>query len=680
MQSVLLLALVACMLAIPGVGASFAAFAPGELSFVTWSASVFALGYAAAGGCSFILASAHAFWLSFFIPLWVVVSAVLWFLALRRASLRDHLHGLLVDIRDQRYPLLLGGVVVAAVLIIHLGFLHYVVGPRYIYYLNGIEIANSHGTPSQTLEYGQSWPQATDKIFHDAFAGVLVLFDRNPLIGPGVLLCVSLLGAALGLWASAWELGIRRTGGLLPLLLLGNGVIFNTGFSDAFTEYRAEDFGRAIAFCALALAIFAIRKKKWRPAVIAGLALAVASGTHLVPVVVVVLAICLFAVAQLIRDRSKSAWIATLRALVIVGASSAVIGLIIRVFAGGSFGLTGASNQAAYASFRGKFDPTAYLDMGTFPPIRSRTPYMPAHKVVDDFVTAALGIHVPTVTALLLLLGALVATVLLFVLVPTDLRTVGVVGLGLWAGLVVVSLFFSYRYHIYIDATFGVRRLGIYASLGPVLLGLGVLEGLLLLIERLLPLPEPTRPPALIAAAAVPVLVLTVWLFPSSGLSSQLHRVSQDRITFTDWVRAHTSCGARFLVNQRSEGPITSLTGREALTEGMGPYLRPSVLPYVVNLMLRTQQFYLHPQENEALLRQYDITYVVVAREGDLIGYREPEGKRVDLAALNATSFLRPVLVKPYVRVYQVVGARAPAVSPLLKGPYLHCLTQPARF
>ena len=682
MQSVLLLALVVCMLGIPGVGASFAAFAPGELSFVTWSASVFGLGYAAAGGCSFILASTHTFRLSFFIPLWVVVSAVLWILALRRASIRDHLHGLAVGIRDQRYPLLLGGVVVVAILAISIPYLHYLGGPHYVYYLNGVEIANSHGTPSKTLEYGQVWPPATDKIFLDAFTGALVLFNQNPLIGPGVLLWVSLLGAALGLWASAWELGIRRTGGLLPLLLLGNGVIFNTAFRNDFTEYRAEDFGRAIAFCALALGIFAIRKMKWRPAVIAGLVLGVGTGTHLIPVIVVVLALCFFGIAQLIRYLSKSAWIATLRQEIIIGATCGVTGLIIRVLAGGTFGLTGASNQAAYAAIHTKFDPTAYIYEGAFLPNQSTTPYSPPHQVVDSFVTSAVGFHGPAVAAWLLLAGALVAAVLLFLLVPTDLRTVGVVALGVWAGLVGISLFFSYRYHIYIDATFGARRLTPYASVGLILLGLGVLEGLLLLLERLLPFPERIRPPAMLAAAAVPVFALTAWLLPSSGVSPQLSQISQDRLTFVNWVRAHTSCRSRFLVNQRSEGTLTSLTGREALTEGMGPFLRPSVLPYVVRLMLSTRHFYHHPQASEAFLRQHDINYVVIGEIRELIGYAGPASQtgQVYVSAMRATSFLRPVLVEPYVRVYRVVGVHPPPASPLLKGSYLHCLTQPAKF
>jgi hypothetical protein len=679
MQSVVMLAIVACLLAIPGIGASLAAFPPGEISIVTRSAAAFGFGFAVAGGDAFILASAHAFRLSFYIPIWLVITAAVWVLALRRASIRDHAHALLVDIRDQRFPLLLGGLVVLAILIIHIGFLHYVGGPHYVYYLNGVEIANSHGTPAETLEYGQAWPPATDKIYLDAFTGVLVLFNHNPLIGPGVMLWVSVLGCALGLWASAWELGLRRMGSLLPLLLLGNEVIFNTKFSQAFTEYRAEDFGKAIAFCALAVGIFAIHKKKWVYTIIAGVVLAVASGAHLVPTVVVVLALCLVGVAQMIRDDTMSARLATLRQELILGGTAGVIGLIIRLLAEGSFGLGGASNQATYDAIHTKFDPTAYLFNGTFPTRKWSPPYLSARQVIDSFVTSGLGIHLNVVAALLLFLVAVVAMVLLFLFARTELRTIGVVGLGVFAGLVVVSLAFDYHYYVYIEATFGVRRLGAYASVGLILVALGVLEGLLLLLETLLPLSERVKPQVLIASAAIPVIVLTAWLLPSSGLSSHLQKVSQDRVVITDWIRTHTPCGARFLVNQRSEGTLTSLAGREALTEGMGPFLRTSVLPYVISLMLNTRHFYLHPQSDEAFLREHDITYVMVARVGQLIGYPGPEGK-ADLQAVNAASFLRPVLVKPYVRIYQVVGAHAPKPSPLLQGPDLHCLTEPAHF
>jgi hypothetical protein len=675
MHSVLLLALAACLLAVPGIGASLAAFQPGQVSIVTRAAAAFGLGYAAAGGCAFVLSSAHAFWLAGYLPLWAAVSVVLWVIALRRASLREHGRAALAEIRAQSLPLLMGALVVIAVLAVHTGYLDYLGGPHYVYYLNGVEIANSHGVPSQTLEYGQSWRPATDKIFLDAFTGVLVLFSQNYLIGPGVLLWLSVLGCALGLWAAAWELGLRRTGGLLPLLLLANGVIFNTNMSNGFTEYRAEDFGRAVAFCALALGIVAIREGRWQTAVLAGLVLAAASGSHLIPVLVVVLALTCVGVARLLSGADWRARFVALREGIIVGGTGAVVGLAIRVFAGGTFGLNGASNQAAYAAIHTWFDPTAYLYKGLFVPRDTRSglhAYHPLHKVVDGLINSGLGIYLPRWQVVLVFGAAVVAAVVLFVLVKTDLRIVGLVGLGIFVGIVVVTLAFNFKYHVYIDATFGYRRLGKYSSVGLILVGLALLEGLIMLLER-------TPPPVLVAGAVVPVLCLTAWLAPSSALSTHLTHVSHERLKLVNWIRAHTACGARFLVNQRSEGTLTTLAGRNAISEGMGPFLRPDKMGYVTSLMLGARNFYSDPQAHQAFLRQYNITYVIVARPRKLLGYLGPEGS-ANLSGLDAAPFLHRVYTRQSAIVYHVTGARAPAPSTLLRGHYLHCLTGPAKF
>ncbi len=676
LQSVLLLVWCGCLLAIPGIPAALAAFQPGTVSVITRLAAAFGLGYAAAGGCAFVLSSSHLFRLSIFLPLWLVVSAALWVLAARRASLAKHGRTVLAEIRQQPLPLLMGSAVVLVVLASHFPYLHYIGGPHYVYYLNGVEIANSHGVPAQTLEYGQSWPPATDKVFLDAFTGVLVLFGQNPLIGPGVLLLLSVLGAGLGLWASAWELGLRYTGGLLPLLLLANGILFDTRFSDGFTEYRAEDFGRAVAFCALALGIVAIRERGWRSAVVAGVVLAAASGSHLVPVVVVVLALTCIGLARLLYDAGWQARIATLRSGLLVGCTGAVLGVLIRVIAGGSFGLEGASNQSAYNAIPTRFDPTAYLYLGTFPP-RDRSsglmhPYLPAASMVHAFIAWGLGQDLPRWQTLLVFAAALAASVALFFLARTDLRIVGLVGLGIFGGIIVISLLFDYRYHIYIDATFGQRRLGHYASVGLILVGLAILEWLVQLLERV-------SLPALVAGTTVPTVLLTAWLVPSTALSHHFTHLSRDRLAFVNWVRASTPCGARFLVNQRSEGTMTSLTGRNDLAEGMGPFLRPEKMPYVVTLMLDARNFYHHPQTNEAILRKYDITYVVVTLAGQFLGYVGPEAG-ANLAAIKATPFLHRVYANPSVIVYRVAGAQAPPASPLLKGRYLHCLTEPAHF
>jgi hypothetical protein len=47
---------------------------------------------------------------------------------------------------------------------------------------------------------------------------------------------------------------------------------------------------------------------------------------------------------------------------------------------------------------------------------------------------------------------------------------------------------------------------------------------------------------------------------------------------------------------------------------------------------------------------------------------------------MDAAPFLQRVFVTPSGIVYRVVGAHAPPVSPLLKGPVLHCIRTPIHF
>ena len=671
MHSLIVLAAVACVIAIPGIAAALAAFSPGEVAIVTRTAAAFGLGYAAAGGCAFLLAAVHAFRLSFFFPLWLVVSAALWVAALRRARIRDQITALTADVNKNLFPLLLGALVVGAVLIIHVRYLYLLGGSRYVYYLNGLEIANSHGVPSATLEYGQSWPPATDKIFLDGFTGVVALISNNVAVGPGVLLWVSTFGTAIGLWATAWELGIRRVGGLLPLLVLSNQLILNaTLVTRDFTDYRSEDFGRAVAFCALALGIFAIRERRTRPAIIAGLVLAAASGTHLVLVVVVAIGLVSAGVAECLRAHGARNRLAPFQYGIILAAVGGIGGIIIRVFAGGTFGLGGASSPATYSSIHTRFDPTAYLYYGGF--IRRAKAgggwYLPPSQIFYRMMTGP-GFHWPAWALWVILAAAAAGAVLLFLLARDELRDAGVVGLGIVLGVIVIALAFDFHFHVYIEATFGIRRLREMTSLGLIIIALGVIEGLIVLLAR-------HRARLAVAVSAVVVVALAAWLLPHNSMRQDF-RNSHQRTVLINWMRTQTPCGARFLVNQRTEGAITSLTGRYALLEGMGPFLRVDKLPYVISLLLSARQFFKVPQANEAFLRQHDITYVVVSRVQ--IGYFGPTGK-ANIQAMNAAPFLQRVFVTPSAIVYRVVGAHAPPASPLLKGPVLHCITTPVHF
>lgn len=675
METLVVLLGVLVFIAVPGVGAALAAYGPGEIGALTGIAAVFGLGFAAAGGCAFALAATHTFGLDSFLLLWGAVSAVVWGFAVWRAPLRAQFRAFGADLRSNWLPLGMGLVPVLAVLVIGTGYMRLLDAPREIYYLNGMQIANSGGVPSKTLEYGQAWPPATDKIFLDSFTGVVALISRSAAIGPAVLLWTSILGTTIGLWAIAWELGLRRTSGLLPLLLVGNMVLLNVTLTGEYTEYRAEDFGRAVAYCAFALGIAAIRKRRWLLAIPAGVVLGAASGSHLIPVVVVALGLTCYGMAEFVRLRAGSRGWAAVAAGAVIAEIGGAAGVAIRVFAGGAFGLTGASNPSGYNAIHTPFDPTAYLYYGAILPRDSGARghwYVQPGQLVR-FMLAGNGIDLPTWALWMLAACALAVAVAVFLSARDDLRAAGLVGFGIALGTVLIALAFDYRYRIYIDATFAERRLYQMISFGLLLVGLAAVETV---AERI-----GARLRALgLAITLAAVLALTAGLVPAQvpqafGSRSALVHTSRHLTELYSWIRTHTPCGARFAVNVRTEGTYAALTGRFAMLEGMGPFLRPARLPYVTALMLAGRHFFESPRDGESFLRKHHIMYVVAETHVD----PGPLGK-ANFAALQSAPFLHSVYHNHFVTVYRVRGARPTPISPLLRGPVLHCQTSPLNF
>lgn len=676
MTSFLLLALMICMIVIPGVPATVVIFGQREGSVVTRLAVMFGLGFAVTAGCAFFLSAFDVFKLPEFLPMWVVLTAALWVWALRGRSFRGFLRATAADISGNRLALGIGALVLLVFMIVHLRYLFVLGGPRYVYYLNGLEIANSHGVPKETLEYGQNWPPATDKIYLDSFTGLLVLFSKNTAVGPGVLLLMSTFGSFVGLWAAAWELGLRRTGVLLPMLFMGNTLFLTGSVASSYVDYRAEDFGRAVAFCALAAGIAAVREQDkryaWWLAGAGGVILAAASGSHLIPTVVVVIALCATGLGVLMFSYQGHDRVIPVIRLVGLGALAGIGGLVIRLLAGGTFGLQGAAEPSKYRAIQtpnGPMDPSGYLYGGVNV---GRHPELWDVQVGQVFKTMVTGGAQTPPGGEVLLIFALAVVAALVLLRHQPLRQVAIAGLGIMAALGFIGICFAVVYHTYVDATFGTRRLAPYMMIGFLLLIVGVFEVLCDLLER-------SSAKVAVALGVAAVVGISAWLMPSLTSYRQDNFVGTQRTRLVDWVRTQTPCNSRFLVNQRTEGTFTALTGRYALLEGMGAFLRTGQLPYVVGLMLKAQSFFKSPMNDEEFLRLHDISYVVVADGFQELGYAAPIGPP-NVRELAAAPFLQLVFSTRSIRVYKVVGTKDSPTSPMLDGPYLHCIKSKVAF
>ncbi len=583
MHSLLLLVAVSGLIAVPGVPAALLAFRPGQAGPPAMAAAAFGLGFTATGGCAFALAAAHAFTLAAVLGCWLAVSAALWAAAWRYGSPREHAAALAAGIREQRLPLAAGTVILVALLILHLRYLYLLNGPRYVYYLNGMQIARAGGIPAATLEYGQAWPPATDKVYLDSFTGIVALLSPNPVPGPGVLLLIATFGSVLGLWAVAWETGLRWASALLPVLCAGNQFIL-PGLSITSTEYRAEDFGRAVACCALAAGIVALREPSGRTCLAAAAVLAAASGSHLIPVLAVVLALGGVAIWLALSARGRAArltplaWCAALLALAAAG------GAAVKAFAGGTLGLAGAQDPAGYHAVRTWFDPTAYLFNGEF--VRRASAggwhwYLPPSQVIDTMVTGIARLPWWQTMALLVIPVAAAAALAL----RRDRGAAAAAGLGLVAGGIGVALLFDLRFPVYVDATFGMRRLSIYVSAGLFLLALGLLDLLPEAAARLAGRPRsgrvaPSARAARVAPAAagcVIAVAATAVLVPGSVGPASLSQVSAERGPGDLAAHPHPlRCGHPGRSAHRGDVHRADRTGSAAGRDGAVPADRPA--------------------------------------------------------------------------------------------------------
>ena len=77
-----------------------------------------------------------------------------------------------------------------------------------------------------------------------------------------------------------------------------------------------------------------------------------------------------------------------------------------------------------------------------------------------------------------------------------------------------------------------------------------------------------------------------------------------------------------------------------------------------------------------AFLRQHDLSYVVAARQGELLG-PEANGEGTAMTLTPRTSYAGPV--RPFSRRLPGKARTRSPVSPVLKGPNRHCITVPVQ-
>jgi hypothetical protein len=623
-------------------------------------ALVLALGYTVSGSVALVLALAHVFSTAAFAI--GLVAAVAALLTVALSSGRPPRPAWVRRPAEAELPALAaGGLGLAVVAFSALRVdpaVNLTSGGRWRYWADGREIAVLGHVPSSVHQWGASYPTTVSKVFLNAFtAGFSSLAGADVLPGYGALYLLGLVGTAAALWALAWELELRATSPLVPLLCAAFLHLHGVGVSERFAGieglYKAEWIGRMVAFTSLALAIRGLRRGERSSLLLGGGLLAVAAVTHGVPtLVVLLLGVAYLAAWSVAERRPRQAAVAVLT----VALPATLVAGVVLLAAGGNLGFGGATSP--YVEVNGA-DPTA-LFTGSGRGLRSGTFYLQPWLLAKRLAEAGLSTEPGTLVMVLLIVAVAAAAVLGLWRMPRDLAplpaTAALFGLLLW----LVAVAFSARSHAYIPATFGQRRLFDFANLAVLL---AVLPWLELAARRFAGHGRRTLVPAL---AAVAVAAAVAHQLQPAPVGSDAGRLA----AAMNAVHANVPCGARILPNRRSNAAFEVLAGRESVLEGMAPYLRPTMLSSVLTQIRQAEQVLRGDPAGRDLLRREGIGYVVL-----LSGKSGSVSRASRRQALAQAEGLQQVYADRNVVIYRVDGAPPPGQP----APGFDCQAPPVR-
>jgi hypothetical protein len=649
---------VGALLLVPGVGAALAVAPPGAIAIETRIALAFGLGYALVAGSAILLALAHAFARPSFVAAVVVATAVAWFLAVKRASLRTHWAALVKQAREAPFPLVGGlGLVLAVALLWPFQPEGRVLSirPAWRYWADGLELGSAGHVPAQSGQWGYEIPTTVSKVVLNAFeAGVSTLLGPHPLAPMHAILVVATVGFVAALLALGRELGLGNFAPLLPALtvLVPKSLPLSHEIPNHHGWYSAEGLGRMVAFSALLLGIYAVRTRSRGPVLLTGVLLAIAGLTHGVPTLIAAVLLALYAAGVVLLD-----W-GLLRPVLVGGAVLVALTGVLYVgvlgLSGGDLGFQGATGGSAFSRFPANVDPTRSFTNGKILPRKNKEGHflIPPREIGRRLVKQVFS-RPRSARAGLVIFLLLGAASLVLALRARQFLPVVLMSWGLIAAIVVIALFFSYSSETRVPGDFGVRRLYPYAAFLPALLVPALLEA----ISR--PFFRRNKTVAAVVALVVAALAVAaaVERIPHRPLPhARAGRQVIQRVAET------VPCDTRMLVNWRTAGTWEAATGRRALTEGMAPWLRPAILQHVLPLLVGANEFFDNPQANRDFLVRERVQYLVVVEPGVWIGThsgRVPTERDAD--AVATLPEVHPIVRDRWVSIFAVGSNEASA-------------------
>jgi hypothetical protein len=660
--------LASLVVAVPGLGLCLALLPRGSASPAVWAAAVIPFGYAFVGLAALLLALVHQMTRPAFFAVYAVGTVAAWGFGLRRHALGDSARAWRTQILADRWQYLMGLATILALTGVRARFsplLNLEAQTPFRYWADGVEIADAHRIPTESLQWGHLYPPTVSKIVLNTFDGAMsMVLGRGPLGPMGALLFVGSVGVVIAAWALGRELGLRWTAPLVPILLFANHAILARELTTDLNRYHAENWGRLLMLTALIFAVGALRSPGWRQgrrsALLAGGLFGVSAGTHMVPTVIGISFVVAYALARLVLDR-KPVPLAKLAGAMAVTAG--VVGAFVLLAPKGDVGFQGAGDLSAYQDLATElhqpagWDPTRYFATGRLIQKQGLSGQRKSFSSVYQQYAAKISGHKKARrrTQVLLPIGAVVAVALLLLWGSKDLKAMSMAALLVWLVLLAVAVAFAMRYRVYIFSQFGNRRLFDYGALPIVLLALGVVEMAVVRLGGVLAWLGGPRPWLTPIAAAVLLALLMAYLLPKDLHQSGTNRLS-DALAPLSWIEHNVPCEGRILADRRSLATFELLTRRAGVLEGMGPYLRPELLSTAIRQMLGARAFFQDPSAGLDYLRGSGVAAVVLTNNAVPIGGTGYKVGPARAITLNQVPFLQQVARSDALVVYRVVG------------------------
>lgn len=673
---------------VPGAGLCLATRIVRSGSFVTFLAASLGLGVAAVATASFSMALVGILTVPVLMAAWVILSAGLWFVAVRNGSIHEQLESWRRTTKADPW-----GTTITALVIVVVAAVRWTYPPianmgatAMRYWADALEIADAGGIPSDTLQWGTTLRPATSKSVLNAFnAGISFLLGGDPLPSMGILLFIVSVSLVIVLTAVLAELGLQRLAPIGALLLLANQVTGSELTAD-LTRNLAENWGRLLALTGVLLAVLvlhdcaeavpdAIRRRSQErrgAVVIAGWVLGIAAGTHLVAASVGGLFVAAYVVGTLLLREGRIEALTRTAGMASVALVSATLCLVLPA---GDLGFQGAVGDAKYRALREglglppTFDPTRFIVTGEVEtPTEDETVHLEdiaeafAYRVAGRNAQVAEPNRVLPPWALILptVVVVLVAAVVL-AWGSRDLR-VTVICASLIAGLLfLVGWGFALRYDLFALERFGNRRLFNYAMLPYVMVLLAGGESIVRWLAD--------RRRAWIGRAVAAALTIAVAaaLLPAAGwLKASKLRNLRDQVELLQWVEANVPCEGRVLADRRTLGTFQVMSGHAAVLEGMGPHVRPTVLARAIGELFRASAFFEDPSAHRGFLRERGVGAVIITRPfAEFAGWARIVKLRLD--AFRGVPFLHAAYQNRVGIVYLVDGDRSDRHLPAVR-------------